>query len=214
MQEVNVKMYSFGELSEDAKRKVRNILRNSVYEVETSATWDDAEGSFKKFCYYFDVECRNYDIDTFGYSFGNINVIGYWGDNSEIAELNGKHLRRWVNHIVENFIIKPKTYYSRNYYASNKKRCSRIQKEFTGYELTGMCYDYDILEPVMKYYRGDTNVGDNYTYKDLMEECLDSFFSAVQKDFEYYYSDEGVDEYIQANYGEDFLKSGKLAIIA
>ncbi len=214
MKEMNVKLYSFDELSEEAKEKVRNNLRADVYIVESHCTWNDAEDTLQKFCYFFDVECSDYEVDVFNYYSGRINVKGYWGDDSEISELNGRHLRRRINQIVENFIMKPKVYYSRNYYKTGKKRQSRITEVFTGYELTGMCYDCDILEPVMKYYRGEMKVGDSFTYKDLMEECIDNFFSAIQKEFEYYYSDEGVDEFIKNNYDDEFLKSGALAKIA
>lgn len=54
----------------------------------------------------------------------------------------------------------------------------------------------------MKYYRAWPTYPADYTYEDLMNECLSAFFDVWEKDYEYQYSDEAIDEYIEANWSD------------
>lgn len=72
--------------------------------------------------------------------------------------------------------------------------------------LTGFCGDEDILKPMRDFYSRPTK---DTTLEDLIEDCLDSFVTAMQKDMEYQISDECLIESIQINEYK-FDKQGKM----
>jgi hypothetical protein len=74
--------------------------------------------------------------------------------------------------------------------------------------LTGVCYDCDILEPIAKYL--SRPYSESYTLEDLVNDCLDNFFSAWQEEIEYVNSYECVKEYLTEYDDNDYYANGKV----
>lgn len=213
MKQVNVKLYSFEELSENAKNRVISDNRDDIYSWHANDIWCTAMETLKKFEYFFDCRASGVEIDIYRH-YCSVSVQGDYNDTTELADITGRHLQRMVDYIVENYIIKKKVYYHPNYLKNGKKRTSKFQREFTGYELTGMCYDYDILKPVIDFYSGKMRPGKSFSYQDLMELCIDSLLASIQKELEWVYSDEYIADYITDSFDDDFLETGERAKIA
>ena len=176
------KSYQINELSEKAKR--------TAYEkwLPDSDLWqaDELRATLDEFCKLFDVRCCNWEYDAYNYHYRfEVNIE----DGQD--ELSDIRLAKFVWNNYAPYISKGK-YYSlwsktevsdRNPNCGKlKKRYSKVMSEMTNCPLTGVCYDYDILEPII----------DCLTYKkmyasysDLIEDCLDRFFSMAKKECEY-----------------------------
>lgn len=61
---------------------------------------------------------------------------------------------------------------------------------------TGFVGDYDILEPIADFMRRPSL---NMTFDDLIRECFEAWSLAVQKDYEYWLSEDSILEDISAN---------------
>lgn len=44
--------------------------------------------------------------------------------------------------------------------------------------LTGMCYDYYLLKPIIDYYNAWCTYPDDFSFEDLIGRCYDSFFKS------------------------------------
>lgn len=53
-----------------------------------------------------------------------------------------------------------------------------------------MCYDFYLLEPIIKYYKTWCSYPDNFSLTDLIEQCYDSFFKCWHEEYEYWANDE------------------------
>ncbi len=83
------------------------------------------------------------------------------------------------------------------------KKDLRISKKFlNGYRLTGICYDYDILKPLTRPFKGKDS-------KELIEECLDAIIDTYNRELEYWYSNICIEEEIESN-GYEFLINGDI----
>ena len=72
--------------------------------------------------------------------------------------------------------------------------------------LTGMCYDFYLLEPIIKYYKTWCSYPDNFSLTDLIEQCYDSFFKCWHEEYEYWANDENaIREELHNNQYEDRL---------
>jgi len=72
--------------------------------------------------------------------------------------------------------------------------------------LTGMCYDMDILEPILEYYKDSTK----YTnLEDLINACVNNLCKSVQNEYEACITKEGIQETCEAN-DYYFTSEGKL----
>lgn len=220
-----IKLYEYSELCEDAKNRIRAEWRNDPFIMEGYDS--DYRETLNKFCELCDIEARDWEVSDWDYSFRIdfsekypyeiLDKDGYVNEYLSLEDLSGKLLFRYVyNHIIPH-LIKGK-YHSKGHTDENGKytykcRRSRVvmddEPEKGSCPLTGVCMDCDIIEPIMKYYRKWTKYPEDYTYEDLMNECLDSFFNAWQKEWEYRLSDEAVDEDIESNWDDKlFLADG------
>lgn len=223
-----ITLYNFTELSDEAKSKARQLW---IGDGALIASWlgDDFEPTLDEFCKICDIKAKDWEVDDWHHSF-SIDYGCYapyermidedtWED-VYIEDLSGKLLFRYVCNNIIPYLMKGK-YHSTSGYTDEdgkyhyKSRRSRVvidlEPEKGGCPLTGMCHDCDIIEPLMKYYRNWAKYPADYTYADLMEECLESFFSAWQKEWEWRLSDETVDEDIESNWDEDmFLEDGRM----
>lgn len=110
-------------------------------------------------------------------------------------ELCGKLLFRYINNNIMPYITQGRYYSSSGKYINEKYtykyRRSRIIKSVgDDCPLTGMCYDFYLLEPIIKYYKTWCSYPDNFSLTDLIEQCYGSFFKCWHEEYEYWANDE------------------------
>jgi hypothetical protein len=207
MRTIRTKIYKFDELSKKAQEKAIENYRNN--NLTFDFIYSDAENTVKAFCTAFDVksgsrswlDCNTSNIDD------------------DILQLTGLRLRKYI---LNNF---GDTLYKRKYLKIGSKSKTlkpfhRMRKQteikngpnkglfYSAYysnickvakncNLTGMCYDDDIMGPIYDFLElrtfGSTN------FEDLLNECFDAMRSTLQKEEDYMYSDEYISDEIESN---------------
>lgn len=216
MKEAKVKLYRFNELEE----KIQDIIiAERQYDNDfAEGYYSDWEETLEKFEKLMGINVKNWEVSGCGYNYRvQFHRYTYIPDGymHEIDgdDIKGKHLWRWLMQNVWDDINPRKAYHTKEWDREKsdyvKKRTSRIlSQSWENCPLTGMCYDYDILEPIAKYL--SKPYSDNYTLEDLVNDCLDSFFSSWQKEIEYYNSYEGVKEYLTEYDDNEYFENGKV----
>jgi hypothetical protein len=199
MRTVTTTLYSFDELSEEAKQTAIENFRGGG--VETSYYWDEARESVKEF------------HDIIGTKEGNSSWLDIQTGHIEddILQLSGVRLRTYL---INNF---PELFYERKYRTSFSKderpsthpmRSTKNRKDGTFWikhhsnfltesccPLTGVCYDEDILDPLKAFIKQP----DSRTFEDLLSETMESLRISLEKEDDYRNSDEAIQEDIEAN---------------
>ena len=199
MREVTMKVYSVEELSERA-------LERAYYDwCETSRyPWNEDYKNTKtllKFKRTFPVEVYDWQYEG-GYKY----IIFHMDCEDEVAELEGFRLAKYIWNNYRTDLYKGK-YYSKGKYVDgiyqHVSRRSKIILE-KDYSLTGYHLDYAILKPIWDFLDSPRP---NITFRDLMEECLESWLTACEDDYNDYYRKENFIEIAKAN-GWEFFEDG------
>ena len=188
MKTISVNIYSFNELSKEAKQKAISDYRDCK---DTSYIYNDAHKTVKKFNDIFNTK-------EGGHSWLEINC--YIDDN--ILNLSGLRLRTYIINNYGDALFKNK-YIKR---IKGKSVYSKIKKD-NCCVLTGVCYDDDILSPIYKFL--EQKSFDCTTFEDLLKKCFINLKCVLDDEEEYMRSDEYITESILANEYE-FYENGKL----
>jgi hypothetical protein len=201
-----INLYSFNELSEDAKENAINHLRES----ETFDFYlDDAKNTLDTFCDIFSIDYRQFDYLEMYRSEYSFRL------NDNILAMSGLRLAKYIHNNYYLQITKPKylgciendkKYLHpciKSKQLTNKSRLknwfnpyySRITREMDNCPLTGVCYDIDILNPIVQFLKKPTDID----FEQLLNDCLYSLAHSISSEYEYRYSDEGITETIQLN---------------
>ena len=172
--------YTFDELSPEVQEKVISSWRN-----DDQYPWDSENvDTLKRFADIFPVEIKNYE-----YRFNNSHINWKLSEvNPPVAAFTGLRLRTWLLNNYYNTLYQGKRYYASNY---TKKRVSKVIIEQADCPLTGYCMDYDILQPIWDFVK---NPNTYQTLGDILQDCLNSWLSACQKDYKYWNSSESIKE--------------------
>jgi Fe-S cluster biosynthesis and repair protein YggX len=185
MRTIETIAYQFSELSDEAKRR-------ALFDFEpfTQYIYADAYKTVKAFCKVFGVKEGSNSW---------LEVNTYLIDNN-ILELTGERLRKYLINNFYTDIFTPKVYR-----LNGKQRKSKIfvTNDCT---LTGVCYDYSILEPIIKFIEKPCK---HTNFKDLMNECFKELEKDINNEIEYRYTDEAKTEDIESN-GYEFDENGKM----
>lgn len=203
MKQFKISIYKFGELSESAKEKVCNKEREDVNgNFGTFAMESDAEermDTLNAFCKLFGITYRvDYDHQYrfISWQFEDVDMNGYdWCDE----DITGKYLLRWLNRYY--YSIREKKTYWRNFNGEMRNRTSRFQYSAPDYGccFTGVCYDLDILQPIINWYlHPDFSI----TLHDLFDDCFSYFMQQWEKEDDYRMSDEYIGEMISINWDD------------
>lgn len=202
MKEIVLKLYEFDELSKDSQERIIERERWNVMEQCMDAYDIDYKKSMEAFedltdtkVYGWEVGYERYD---FSYEFKYKDPIyehptDYHRDIFP-ENLCGKLLFRYINNNIMPHITKCK-YYSTGKYIDGKYnyKCRR-SRVILGYEdncpLTGMCYDYYLLKPIIDYYDTWCTYPENFSLEDLIEKCYNNFFKAWHEEYEHWADDE------------------------
>jgi len=199
MRTKEISVYSFNELNDEAKERVRcDLMGEYLWASEARATLD-------AFCDIFSITWQSYDID-----YGSIDFR--LDLNDDVLALKGARAISWIRNNTSHKIFKGK-YYSKNKTVNGKfsyiSRHSKILKSWDNCPLTGVCFDYAILEPLadfitFKKFHPFT------TLESVLSDCLHAFIAEVQEDYENQQEEEYIAEHCEAN-NYEFDEYGNIA---
>ena len=216
---MNYQVYDFSELSETAKEKVVNDFSNDSF----YASWifDEAGKTLEDFCSIFSINYRNIDflepyrneyrfaledniLELSGLRlrtyilnnyYSNLYKRSYLKDGGVSDTIPNSHKMRKISQIQANCSNKGK--YSISYY-------SNIQFD-NECPLTGVCYDYSILDPIYNF----LNKPKKSTFEDLLNDCISNLCKDIQKEYEYQLTQGAIEEHCLAN-DYKFLENGEM----
>lgn len=208
MRKVEIKIYTFSELSEEAKKRAIQKERESQ---DFSYIYEDVKETIKEFCAIF-----NFSVITRNSIFDPIIDVPF-----DVSNLNGERLKTYIYNNYGDTLFRGKTY---SKLVDTEKDGTKIAKSKThpaGLRLvsrkskvlksnccvlTGVCYDDDMLSVFYDFLKG-------VKYQDLnLEELIEQAFynleSSVNNEIEYRQSDEGIEEELTER-DEEFTENGK-----
>lgn len=210
MKTKTINLYSFDELSEEAKNTAIENYRNSGI-IDNDYIYDEAHATVNKFHEIFGTK-------EGGGSYFDINTDHI---NDSINEMKGLRLRTYL---INNFW---KYIYTGKYYSL----WSKIDMPFNAHHgkpfpklksrhskvifvkdcpLTGVCYDHSILFPIWDFIEKYSEKKYSYvTFEMLMNDCIESIEKDVIDEVDARDTDEAIIEEIKAN-DYTFTESGKL----
>ena len=147
------------------------------------------------FCSLFDVVCSHWQYDACTYHF-NCST----NHSQIIEELKGQRLATYINNHYWHELFPAKLYWKHR-----KSRKSRIIKD-TSCSLTGYFMDDCILQPMYDFLR---QPDENINFINLMNQCLEGFFSACRDDVSDRESEDNFKSESEINEWE-YLADGKI----
>lgn len=194
MRTLEIKLYKFSELSEEAKKVAIENYRNEGVE---DFWWSERVASFEKAekIYQSIADACNYGKTIKGarlYTWIMNNLSDQWLDTKCISkEADGK------------FSISE---YEYKYNGSTKKRRSKIfkQNNLDNCFLTGVCYDTDFMQPIIDFLK---NPSEDINNEDLAGK-LPSYEGIAQKEIDYMNSDEYIEEELE-QLDNEYTEDGK-----
>lgn len=204
MRTIRTKVCKFNELSETAQQKAIEKYRSN----NTEIFWaDENRESMEEFAKLFPITVKRWSYGDRGEG-----VYFSFDESDEIENLTGQRLATYIWNNYKDYIYSPKQYWicqgRHNTVGANAKH--RDSKIFLYEEfycpLTGYCMDNEIIAPLYEFMRKPCN---STNFKDLLQDCFDSWVRACDKDIDYQNSDEYITETIEANEYE-FTVDGRM----
>lgn len=194
-----IKVYSFDELSKEAKE---NAISNTREITDTWAWEKENTKTLQAFEDVFPVKVAEFEYDAGCY------VHFIFKEKDTIENLSGQRLATYLWNNYKDRLYKGK-FYSIGHNDEEtgkytyKSRHSKIILD-NCCPLTGYCADDDILEPIFSFMKKP----DDRDFYALMNDCLMNWAKCCFDEYEYLMSDEGIIEAIKAN-GEEFTEDGE-----
>ena len=182
MKSITINLYSFDELSEDAKEKA---LQNhqQTHQMHWFDEWCE---SIKKGLEFFDVFVRDYSITT---------------------ESNRSYVYFEIHECIKNLTyVRLWKYLKNNYNTFRNQFSGKIQRTFEGNcPFTGFSGDEAFLDPFRKFLKHP----DQTTFEDLLKDAIENCLNGIEEDYEYQLSEEFFKEECEAN-EHQFTANGEL----
>lgn len=207
MKTIEIKLYSFNELSEEAKA---NAIEQHREKQDFYHLWDEGHKTAEKLHELFNSENKHAN-SWLEFSTSKIE--------DAVLELKGQRLRTWILNNYGKTLYKPKYIgsiekepTSRNprikttrYKNGNTFNAyySAVQKD-SSCVLTGMCYDDDALKPMYDFIEKPNDK----TLEDLIGDCFHALKKTIEDEIEYRQTDEAIAEDLQEG-DEEFTEDGK-----
>lgn len=190
MRTEQIKIYQFAELSEKAKQTAINNYRyqdnDDFWGPDRLASYEAAEKIYK--------DLRHIQEEIKGarlVAWIQNNLSHFWTDTNRISKhADGKIKNSYFQYKYDNPV---KVRLSKVFKTNNLDNCP----------LTGVCYDFDFLQPIIDFLR---NPDKHTTNLDLE---IPSYEEIAEKDFEWMNTDEYISETIEANEYE-FTEDGEI----
>ena len=169
MRTIETTVYTFAELSEDAKEQARDNFRQSSYLDDICRwNWQEASQSRDLFLREFSAELRYGSCQS-----ESVRVSPhYWQADGALGDLSYVRLWKYIN-------------------ANHADCISKI-----GHcQFTGVCWDEVLLDGIAEFMRKPYKID----FKSLLYLCCEDLRIAVEAECEYQNSDEAIDESIECN---------------
>jgi hypothetical protein len=200
MKTYTIKTYLFNELSEDAQRAA---WENDPHAICCDYFDGERRATLKAFERIFNISVQ-YSVDSCRHTFDYFKPCENGDEISDPLRLACYVWNNYAQHIK-----KGKYYSTRGEWIDGrynyKYRYSKITHEMDNCPLTGVCYDCDILQPVIDCLLYKEKYS---TLEDLITAALNDFFRAWRADLEYIESFEYYKEEAENNAWE-YLRSGR-----
>jgi hypothetical protein len=219
MKTIEIEIYSFDELTKEAQENAIENFKNKG--ADYSFIYNDAENTVNKFCEVFNVKTGSrswLDCSTSHLEDGILNLTGfrlqkYLYNNFGNTLFKRKYLKTGKN--LDNIPKKwhPMKRISEIKNGPNKGKFyvsyySNLQKSIDC-NLTGVCYDCDILDPIYKFLEDRNPEANNTTLKELFKDCFSCLKKSIENEIEHMESEEYITEELKENNFE-FLKDGNI----
>ena len=198
MREINFKVYSYDELSDEAKRVAIEKSRQSVGDVRSEYDSDDYRATLYKMEQILGIEVNRWEVGLcsrpwFEFSFDDF----HYNKGGDCEDLLLRYLNREILPHVNNF-----KYYSKR----RKSKASKVVLYPYGYSccLTGCWCDNAVDDALNNMWE---SIRKGYSCYDFVNNMLHDFFHNWQRDMEAVYEDDYVAEYISEN-GYEFYEDG------
>lgn len=218
MKTIELTLFKFSELSESAKETAIQEYANDCQH-DIQFIYDDAHKTVTEF------------VELFGLKGGSRSWLDFNTNNIDdyIVSLKGLRLRKYlINNywdklyqgkfrasIGDNKVIKHRNIKT-NYYDMSKGALvssSNFYYSTIFFEcscpLTGMCYDMDILDPILNIINNyNPKIHENMDFEDIINECSSSIRKTLKDEEEYIQSEEYIKELLSDNSDEIFYEDG------
>lgn len=195
---ITTTVYSFDELSDDAKQHAIDQERRNGRSCPTEIPWCSEYGdSLQAFCERFGVTTKvGYDDR----SYIQESTLPEYGEN-----IQGLRLRTYLLNNYDDVLYQREERYAEQSLSllemmagrQRKSRISRIFREETCCPFTGFCGDENLLDPIRAFVKDPTSKPATYDLNDLLTDCVHSFNLAWEAEVNDYYSDETISEYLR-----------------
>lgn len=209
MREINFKVYHYDELSDDAKKKAVDEMRKSIGAMLCDNDAYEYRAALKEIEKVFEIEVYDWSAGSQGVSFRWRFRDGSWSDMSD----NPRFLVRYLDK-VERYCRKGR------FYSSPFRPCPKSEEHPTGftytkryskvmfernYTLTGT-WTTAVVDDYME--KRWEFVREHKTIDDFVYDMLYDFFKEWERDCDYNYEDEQIEETILAN-DYEFTEDGR-----
>lgn len=215
MKEVKCKLYKFEELSDEVRKKLVEKNQFDVGYDMMDASNEEYECTLIAFEKLFGCKVH-YEVSYCGCNWWveDFYPIGEFCNEISAKEIKGKYVLRVINSFYDD-LFPYKRYWGKFKWDENGKpltrtRYSKITRNYDGCPLTGVCYDFAILEPIIDYLKKPNW---NLSLKKLVEKCLSTFFNEWVKEYEYYCenTDDCIEEQLKERWNKElFFEDGKM----
>lgn len=220
-QTISTTVYSFDELSDEAKEKaIENERHGRSYfnDIPWASEYAD---TLSAFCDRFGIQVKDsgrYDgtveIKNGCYPDINGNADAWTQRHYDISgeSVRGLRLRTFILNNFSDVLYELKKQYVRGYvpHYANKHRISHVFTTETCCPFTGFCADDDMLQPMWDFIANPTSKPPTYDLNDLMDDCVSAWNRAWEDECKYYFSDECIIEYLRES-DYQFTEDGELA---
>ena len=176
MRTIKVNLFPFAELGEKAQAKALDEFRDREF-----PWYDDAKATMNGFAELFPAKITSWEL-----GYGRGTHISHEITDGDLEALKGVRLYKWIANNIE------AKYYNQG---AQDGDCP----------ITGMCYDCDILDPLVDFMKKP----DEKDLDELLKDCFTGLHDIVSKDVLHEGTDEATKEFIEANEYE-FTEDGKL----
>lgn len=212
MKTIEIQVFDFDELSDDAKETAIENYRNEIQHFDYS--WnEEIRLLFDEIGTYFDCKWESFDIAN-----NDINVR--YSFREDIAEMSGIRALKWLENNFFPLVEKPK--YREHLEGKRQQWPYKYRRYGSGINgfytaiystifkqiccpFTGICFDDDFIQPFIEFRKKPNDT----TIKELFESGFYSVMQSANADYEYTFTDEAIIETIRCN-SYQFTKNGKI----
>ena len=201
---VGVKVKSGEEDKAFTKVDLDYLIQSNIERVDDEDKMEDEVKIFQNALDFSNVKVRDWSVSDYSHDYRFVFSNDFYG--MDASEVTGKYLLRFLNSIY--YDVRSGKYFSCGQRWENGKyhysaKHSKILWEEFNCPLTGICYDNDILKPIWDWHKKPNW---NLSLRDLVDECLESFFSSWEEENLYCGSDEYcIQELTESSVYEDVL---------